>query len=833
VSLVDSGQSVPERGSWTVGIQLSEPSLLEVSVPYVIASDSTAALGTDFTIADDVVTNGVTTVKNSSPIIFAPGETFKQITFSVINDSLVEEDEFIYFDLVGQGLTVAQLGEQTRHTVRIIDNDPVRAFFRVHEGEFYENSNITVSVVLSEPVNEDVTIQYTTTLITANDRDVSASDSFSTRSPITIAAGSSAGSIALRVLNDSVTDRNEGGADRETLSFTLTSARLASGRDVDFDTRPYVATIIDNDPISVELSYPDDTEFPIDIQEYQTASFRVVLRDPYGNLTTANDVIEIPVTYGGTATIGSGANDDANPEASPLKIPADQSSATFSLNINNDDNVEGDEILTIALGQPKYVLGGDVVLGAKNQMSFRILDNDPVTLGFGAVYSKDDKLAAEDPDYVNILYVESAGSVAARQWGSATIPIFLSSPSANNAEFKIQLLADGTNAVPFDQKQGSDQEWDFAVTSHNLAKPGDSASVVIRAGMQAAGISVALNNNNPEPSVLGGTSTAKPDRVVRFRITELNTTTSKINPGKYLDYTLTIRDLPDIDITSAMTGLSPLQSSLVNGGLRFSQKTGLFEADYLIRPNRIFSAAEFAGYQSMKFRYRTTNFDASNPSASGNDPLIQSPLEPGPGEEFHFFVNPPYQLRYPHASQQIKLIEGAEPVDRKFDITTADTIETAPYLLRPLSLPRLNDFEADLEGAFDMNDELRWTVPFYSLGYFHFPVDRIDPAVNPERLRVFLTVEGTATLADSGSTAAISRFEPQADGSMFMVIESGAGSNSVQIQYLDPGDEWRVAHPENMSTGGASKFYWIDNGPPQTQTHPANVPFRLYRAIRN
>lgn len=831
VNFVDSGQTVPESGEWTVTIELSEPSLLEVSVPYRIASESTATLGSDFEIPEDVIESGVVVEDNESPIVFAPGEVRKSITVEIINDAEVESDELIIFELLSEGLTVARLGDQTRHTIRIIDNDPIRAYFRVHEGDFFESGNIAVSVRLSEAAEQDVIINYNVTTLTASSNDIDLTSSTSTKSPLRISAGSTLGTIVVAVVNDSVTDRNEGGADRETVQIQLQSATLEGGGQIDVDTQPYIATIIDNDPITVQFAYGDDVEFPIELDEHTSTSLRIVLLGPDGELTTSAQDVSVPVSYGGTVVIGDGENDDLDPEEGPIVVPAGQSNVTFALNINNDDNVEEDELLTVTLGQPSYQNGGDLILGDKSEMRFVIKDNDPVSLSFAAVFSKDDYQASQDPEYEDIRYVPSAGSVVARQSGQITIPVVLSSLSANNAEFKLELLSEGTSANLFSAGGGEDQDWDFAITSHSLPRLDSSVDLVIRSGLEVLLITVALNNEVSDPIVFGQESeAARPDKTVRFRISGLNTSTSKVNPGQHMDYTLTIRDLPDVDITDVMSGLSPLESSLANGGLRFNDQTGLFEADYRMQPSVQLDPSQFPGYRSMKFVYRTTNYDASNPEAESNDPVVSNPTNPAKDQEFHFFVNPPFQVRFPHSSRQIKLIEGAEPKDGKYDITTADTIETAPYLLHPLSFPRLNDFEADIRGAYDANDVLEWTVPFYSRGYFFFPVDRIDPASNPDRLRVYLTGEGTSVFGSSSGTATISEFKPLADGSVFMVIESGAGSSNVQIQYLDPGDEWRIVHPQAMSTGGASQFYWIDQGPPHTQTHPKNVPFRLYRA---
>jgi len=835
VSFVDSGQTVPEKGEWTVGIQLSEPSLLEVSVPYIVAGSSTATLDSDYEIAADEVENGEIVFDNESPIIFAPGETLKYVTITILNDDAVENDELLVLQLVANGLTIAKLGATTQHTIRIVDNDPVRAYFRVHEGDFGENSNVSVSVYLSEASEQDVIINYKVTLLTANDKDVDLNDSYNSDNPITISAGSTVGTIAVKVVNDSVTDRNEGGADRETLQIQLSSVTLEDGKVVDFDAEPFVATIVDNDPITVQFSYSDDLEFPLDLDEYNTTSLRVVLLNPDGEVTTAGDDIEVAVAFGGGAVLGSTENDDLNPSTDPIVVTAGQSSQTLPLEINNDDNIEEDELLTVSISSPKYKNGGDVVLGEKKQMSFILKDNDPVSLSFMALYSKDDELASKDSDYENIAYVDSAGSIVSEHTLSAIIPIRLSSISANNTEFTLELLSEGTTATVYDSSGADDQDWDYSVSSHSLTKVGDTATVVMRAGVQMVSLSVVLNNDEETPVIYGQApgSDVEADEYVKFRIKDINTTTSHVVAGSNMDYTLTIRDLPDIDITDVMSGLSPDSAYFENGGLRFNDMTGLFEAHYVMKPTVTFNAADFPGYRSMKFRYRTTNYDAANPDSESNDKLIQSPSDPADGEEFHFFVNTPYQLRYPYASDQIKLIEGADPVDGKYDITTANTIEIAPYILQPLYFPRMNDFEAEITGAYDINRTLDWMVNFYSQGYFHFPTDRIDPASNPERLRVYLTAVSTAVYASTGSTATISKFVPLSDGSVYLVIEAGSSATNVQVQYLDPGDEWKVAHPEYMSTGGGSKLYWIDQGPPQTQTHPKNVPFRLYRAIRN
>ena len=326
VNFVESGQTVSEKGTWTVGIELSEPSLLEVSVPYIVASSSTAVLDSDFEIAEDEETDGEITFDNESPIVFAPGETLKYVTITAINDNDIEGDELLVLQLVSDGLTVAKLGSLTEHTLRILDNDPVEAYFRVHEGDFGEDDNITVSVRLSDVVDQDVQVTYRITTLTASSNDIDLDHSYNSDNPVVISEGSLSGSISIKVVNDSVTDRNEGGADRETVQIELIAATLEDGGSIAFDSEPYIATIVDNDPITVEFSYDETLEFPLELDEFITTSVRIILLDPEGNLTTAADDIEIPLVWGGTAVYGDGEDDDLDPSLDPITISSGQSS---------------------------------------------------------------------------------------------------------------------------------------------------------------------------------------------------------------------------------------------------------------------------------------------------------------------------------------------------------------------------------------------------------------------------------------------------------------------------------------------------------------------------
>ena len=836
VNFEESGQTVDESGSIIVIVSLSEASALEISVPYVVNGASTAQNESDYEIPEDNADNNFF---NESPMVFAPGETVKTIRINIVNDLIEEDDELLILELVQDGLVEAQIGERNLHTIRIIDNDPTLVHFDTQEEDFYENANIVIPVRLNAPLEEDLNVSFSITPVTANDADYEANHdgTATSESPITILAGSTLGQITIDVKNDSVTDRNDGGADRETLEVRLTSASLdESGTVVDVDGTPYTATIIDNDPLTVEIDFEpfDDEVQPYEIEEYEIGRLTINLVDPEGNLSSAGDEIEIPISFSGGAVRGDGDNDDYDSEDGPIEITAGQSTFTYSIAVNNDDAVEEDEIVTVTLGNPAYQDGGDVLLDPENSISFLIKDNDPITLNFGAIFSRDDEEASENDDVENVIFVDSAGSLVAEGQQSVQIPYYLSSISANDVEFDLEIVSSGTTATIFDSSL-EDQDWDYLISQSSLTKVDEKQRVTMRGGFRNGVITVLLNDDDETPIVLGESPAAdvEPDETVQFRITNLNTSDSKVNLG-ISDYTLTIQEKPDIDVTHLFTGTSPDSSQFVGGFPKFDDRTGLIELHYLLTPTTTFNSADFAGYNSLKATFRTSNYDGANRDSETNDPVISNPINPQDGESYQLVVDSPFQLRYASGIDLITLSEGVEPEnDSTFIDANADVVEFAQFILKPLNLPRLNDFEAIVDDGYDINEPSDWTVDLASRAFFRIPLDRIDPAINPHRFKLYLTTDATQVLAgNTGNVLQISNFEPQPDGSMLLMITTG-GSNSLQIQYLDAGEEWKVVQPTSISTGGASRLYWLDRGPPQTRSHPSEESFRLYRVIQN
>lgn len=110
VFFLSGGQSALESvGTMYATIALSGHSIQDVTVPYVIRSNSTAMPGNDYSIS------------TPSPIIFPAGTLTQTININVVDDILYENDETVVIDL---GTPVnGRIGSPIEHVATIKDND--------------------------------------------------------------------------------------------------------------------------------------------------------------------------------------------------------------------------------------------------------------------------------------------------------------------------------------------------------------------------------------------------------------------------------------------------------------------------------------------------------------------------------------------------------------------------------------------------------------------------------------------------------------------------------------------------------------------------------------
>jgi large repetitive protein len=180
-------------------VTLSGPSGREVDVDYA-TSDGTAAAGSDYTAT-------------SGTLVFAAGETSKQIDVSVTGDLWVESNETLSVTLSSP--FNADLG--TSVATGTITNDDANPKLVVGDANVLEGNSgttpLTFTVAMVPVSVTDVTVDYATSDGTAT----AGSDYTGASGTLTIPAGQASGTIAVSVSGDKTHEPNE------TLTLTLSS----------------------------------------------------------------------------------------------------------------------------------------------------------------------------------------------------------------------------------------------------------------------------------------------------------------------------------------------------------------------------------------------------------------------------------------------------------------------------------------------------------------------------------------------------------------------------------------------------------------------------------
>ena len=211
-----SSNGAESASSKALTVDLSAASGRDVTVAYVITGTASGS-GTDFTLA-----NGTLTI--------SAGDTSGVITIaSIINDTLDENNETVIVTLSSPGN--ASLGSNQVHTYTINDNDnpPSLAITSTNVAiadvtTANENAaDATFTITLSTASGLAVTFDYESSNGTATAGD----DYTAVSGSVTIAAGSTTGTIAVPVLADSLDEANE------TVTMSLTNAANASFTDDD------------------------------------------------------------------------------------------------------------------------------------------------------------------------------------------------------------------------------------------------------------------------------------------------------------------------------------------------------------------------------------------------------------------------------------------------------------------------------------------------------------------------------------------------------------------------------------------------------------------------
>lgn len=172
-------------------VTLSAASIDAIQVDYA-TEDGTAIAGTDYVAA-------------SGSLTFSPGETSKNITVEVIDDTIQENNETVYVKLMNA--TNAMIGA-SQGLGTIVDNDPTPTI-SISDATVLEGDTGTVSlsftVTLSAISSETVTVDYATADGTAS----AGSDYVSASENLVFTPGQTSKTITVTVNGDEIQEEDE------------------------------------------------------------------------------------------------------------------------------------------------------------------------------------------------------------------------------------------------------------------------------------------------------------------------------------------------------------------------------------------------------------------------------------------------------------------------------------------------------------------------------------------------------------------------------------------------------------------------------------------------
>jgi len=307
----------------TFTVSLSTSNSRTVTVGYQTAP-GTATAGSDYTTATGTVT-------------FAPGETSKPVTVTVLGDTIDENDETLTVGLSNPVNAVA--GSPATGTGTIVDDDT--ATLAISGAAVTEGSSGSVNAVftvsLSTASSQTVTVQAATA-----DGTAAAGADYTATGPVTLtfAPGQTSQTVAVPVLGDTIDEVDE------TFAVNLSGA---SGAAIGVGQGTGTGTILDDDTSALSVS---DATLPEGSSGNTNMVFTV-------SLSTANSrtvTVQFQTVAGGTATAGS---DYQSVAATPVTFLAGETSKTVAVPIVGDTVDESDETVFVSLTSPTNAVLGD------------------------------------------------------------------------------------------------------------------------------------------------------------------------------------------------------------------------------------------------------------------------------------------------------------------------------------------------------------------------------------------------------------------------------------------------------------------------------------------
>jgi hypothetical protein len=406
VSFTTIGQSNLESVTTvTVTAQLSGMSGQTVTVPFTVGA-GTATSPADYTIS-------------ASPITIAPGQLTGTATITVVDDTTDEPNETV---IVNMGTpTNGSQGALTTHTVTIEDNDAAAALPTVSWSAATQTNlegvtAVTVTAQLSAALpGQSVVNPFTVTGTAENPGDFTVSTS-----PLTIPAGQTSGTVTITVVNDAVDEPNE------TVIVTMGAPTNATAG----------ATTVHTVTISNDDAAPGGPPTVSWSAASQTSAESVATVTVTAQLSGAtNQPVTVPFLVGaGTATNPG----DYTISASPLTIPAGQTTASLTITVVNDTTDEPNETVVVNMGLPV-----NATQGATTSHTVTITDDEA---GPSVAFTAGSQTVAESGGTVTV-----TAQLSAATFQSVTVPFTVTGTATGSTDYVISnspltIAAGGTTA---------------------------------------------------------------------------------------------------------------------------------------------------------------------------------------------------------------------------------------------------------------------------------------------------------------------------------------------------------------------------------------------------
>ncbi|MDF5707991.1 MAG: Calx-beta domain-containing protein [Nostoc sp. S4] len=380
VSVSEGNTGITNNANFT--ITLSNPSYQPITLNYNTSDGTANANDSDYNSANGTIT-------------FNPGETSKTLSIGVIGDNKFETDETFSVNLssatnatIADSLGVASIiNDDSQPTISISDVSVV-------EGNTGTTTNANLTITLSNPSYQQVTVNYNTSDGTAV---ISDSDYNSASGTITFNPGETSKTFSIGVIGDNQTESDE------TFGVNLLGATNATIAD-----SLGVATII-NDDSQPTISISDVSVIEGNAGTTTNANFAITLSNPSYQQVSVNYN-----TSDGTAVV---SDSDYNSASGTITFNPGETSKVISIGVIGDNNFETDETFGINLLSATNAtladsLGVATIINDDSQPTISISDVSVIEDNASTTTNANFTITLSNPSYqqVTVNYNTSDGS---------------------------------------------------------------------------------------------------------------------------------------------------------------------------------------------------------------------------------------------------------------------------------------------------------------------------------------------------------------------------------------------------------------------------------------